>query len=192
MPLGEIADSSSTQCSRSQHHYTRGAFSQRWPATAVLNGHSSPTASPRRYRPSNSLDRWASIRRTSRRLPLILGIFIESWAVVWCRIQAITAASARSSKGIGHVASLRNPLVIQRQCQSLGPILIENTSLPAGRPPESSDCQVHRLQRRYEMVGQKRCCPKESEGTLESASLGRTRLERCGRRRRSRRLARPG
>jgi hypothetical protein len=48
------------------------------PASAFLSGHSSPTASPHRYRPNNSLDRWARMRRTSRRLPLILAIFIES------------------------------------------------------------------------------------------------------------------
>ena len=47
-------------------------------ANALLNGQSSPTGSPRRYRSSNSWDRLASIRRTSRRFPFVLGITMPS------------------------------------------------------------------------------------------------------------------
>ena len=43
------------------------------PANAFLSGQSPSAASPLRYRLNNSLDRRASIRRTSRRLPLTLG-----------------------------------------------------------------------------------------------------------------------
>ncbi len=45
---------------------------------ACFNGQSSGIVSPRRYRLSNSFDRWANIRRTSRRSPLTLGMTIES------------------------------------------------------------------------------------------------------------------
>ena len=42
------------------------------------NGHALGIASPCRYAPSNSLERWASMRRTSRRWPFTRAIFIES------------------------------------------------------------------------------------------------------------------
>lgn len=67
---------------------------------ASARGQLGPPASPRLYTSRSSLDRWASIRRTSRRWPFTRGIFIASYPVVWCRIQAITAASARRSIGI--------------------------------------------------------------------------------------------
>ena len=46
--------------------------------SALFNGQSWAAFSPRRYRESNSFDRWARILRTSRRLPLTLGITSES------------------------------------------------------------------------------------------------------------------
>ena len=57
----------------------------------------------RRYRPSNSFDRAANIRLTSRRFPRTLGITMPSYPVVACLIQAITAASARRSTGMRFV-----------------------------------------------------------------------------------------
>lgn len=45
---------------------------------ALLSGQSPAAASSRRYRASNSLDRWANIRLTSRRLPLTRGIVMPS------------------------------------------------------------------------------------------------------------------
>ena len=47
-------------------------------AKAFFSGQSLLPDSPCRYRASSSLDRWASIRRTSRRIPFFLGISIES------------------------------------------------------------------------------------------------------------------
>lgn len=49
---------------------------------SVTSGQSSIAASPRRYRPSNSFDRAANIRRTSRRFPFTLGITMSSYPVV--------------------------------------------------------------------------------------------------------------
>lgn len=45
---------------------------------AKASGHAMPVDSPRLYAPRSSFDRWASIRRTSRRWPFTRAIFIES------------------------------------------------------------------------------------------------------------------
>jgi tetratricopeptide (TPR) repeat protein len=46
--------------------------------SARANGQADAIAAPRRYEPSSSFDRWASIRRTSRRWPFTRAICMES------------------------------------------------------------------------------------------------------------------